>query len=161
MNASKYTDIDGKMADKYRMAKLKEVEEKITADIKRHAKLLSKCKKHCKIIEMTCHFCTFVNVLSAGRAVGSCGVGLLPAVLPCATITGIATLTNATLHVLQKKIDTKKKKRSEIMVLAQRTKNRLQKVVKRNTDDDVLDVSEFEEIMNLESNYEDHKQKVC
>jgi gamma-glutamyl:cysteine ligase YbdK (ATP-grasp superfamily) len=68
-----------------------------------------------------------VNVLSAGRAVGSCGVGLLPAVLPCATITGIATLTNATLHVLQKKIDTKKKKRSEIMVLAQRTKNRLQK----------------------------------
>lgn len=76
MNASKYTDIDGKMADKYRMAKLKEVEEKITADIKRHAKLLSKYKKHCKIIEMTCHFCTFVNVLSAGRAVGSCDVGL-------------------------------------------------------------------------------------
>lgn len=46
------------------------------------------------------------------------------------------------------------------MVLAQRTKNRLQKVVRRNTDDDALDVSEFEEIMNLESNYEDHKQKV-
>jgi hypothetical protein len=60
MNASKYTDIDGKMVDKYRMAKLKEVEEKITADIKRHAKLLSKYKKHCKIIEMTCHFCRFV-----------------------------------------------------------------------------------------------------
>ena len=160
MSASKYTDIDGTMADEYRTAKLREVEEKITADIKRHAKLLSKYKKHCKIVQMMCHFCNFVNVLSAGGAVGSSGVGLLPAVIPCATITGIATLTNATLHVLEKKIETNKKKHSEIMVLAQRTKNRLQKVVSRNTDDDVLDVSEFEEIMNLESNYEDQKQKV-
>jgi hypothetical protein len=37
-------------------------------------------------------------MLFAGGAVESSGVRLLPAVLPCATIAGIATLTNTTLE---------------------------------------------------------------
>ena len=41
METSRYSEIDGKMAEEYRMTKLKEVEEKITADLKRHAQLLT------------------------------------------------------------------------------------------------------------------------
>ena len=160
MNTSKYSDVDGKMAEEYRMTKVKHLEERITEDVENHAKLLSKCKKQCRIIEMIGHCCNFVNVLSAGGAVGSSGVGLIPVVIPCATITGIATLTNATLKLIQKKIDMKKKKHSKIMVLAHTTKNKLQKIVSRSTDDDMLDVSEFEEIMNLEKDYEDNKRKI-
>ena len=40
----------------------------------------------------------------------SSGMGLLPAVLPCATITGIGTVTNTTLQMIKKNIDRKKKK---------------------------------------------------
>lgn len=160
MNASKYSNVDGKMVEEYRMEKVKQLEERITEDVKRHAKLLSKYKNRCKIIEVISHLCNFVNVISAGGAVGSSGVGLLPAVIPCATITGIATLTNATLQMIQKKLDRKRKKHSEIMVLAQRTKNRIQKMVSRNTDDDLLEMYEFEEIMNLETNYGDNTQKI-
>lgn len=66
MNASKYSDVHGKLAEEYRMKKLKEVEENIKVDIKRHAKLLSKYNNHSEIVQMICHVCNSVNVLSAG-----------------------------------------------------------------------------------------------
>lgn len=47
--------------------------------------------------------CNFVNIISAGGTMGSSGMGLLPAVLPYATITGLGTITNTTLQMIKKK----------------------------------------------------------
>ena len=40
MNTSKYSDVDGKMVEEYRMARVKHLEERITEDVENHTKLL-------------------------------------------------------------------------------------------------------------------------
>lgn len=151
-------DIDGKMVEEYRLQKLRGLESTLTTDIEKHTRSLTKYKKIKKTLEGIIHVCNFVNVIFAGGAVGSSGVGLFPAVLPCATIAGLATITNTTLQVINKKIATKKKRHSEKMLLAHRTKNRLQNAISRIADDDIVDASEFDELMELDKSY--HEQKI-
>lgn len=70
------------------------------------------------------------------------GVRLLPAVLPCATIAGIATLTNTTLLTVNRKINTKKTKHSRLVLLAQKAKHQLQTLINKIADDDKVDVKD-------------------
>lgn len=153
--------VDGKMIEEYRMTKLREIENKILLDIKKHEQTISKCKKHQRIMDMTIQMCNFVNLLSTGGTIGSSGVGILTAILPCATLSGITSVINTTLQVTRKKVATKKKKHTEMIVLAQQTKNKLQKAISKTVDDDILDASEFEELVTLDDEYDDQKTKFC
>ena len=75
-----------------------------------------------KIVEITIHILNVITVLSAGGTVGSSGMGMLFAILPCATISSIATLANATLQVFLKKIIINQKKHSKTMLFAKQIK---------------------------------------
>ena len=81
-------------------------------------------------------------MLFTGGAVESSGVRLLPAVLPCATIAGIATLTNTTLLTVNRKINTKKTKHSRLVLLAQKAKHQIQTLINKIADDDKVDVKD-------------------
>ena len=157
----KTDELDGKFVEDYRMNSVKEVENTLKSDILNYTKLLKKYKKLFKILEVITQICNFINLLSTTGAAGSSGIGLLPVVLPCATIAGIATLISTTLHVVNKKINGKRKKHTEIIMLAQRTKNQLQKLISRIADDDNIDKRDFELIMKLQRSYCDMKQTIA
>ena len=161
MTTSKSTDsLDGKMVEEYRIKNVQDLELQLKTEIRNYSQTISKYKKISRIIECFIQICNFVNIVFAGGTMGSSGMGLLPAVLPCATITGIGTVTNTTLQMIKKNIDRKKKKHFELIILAQNTKNELQKLISRFADDDRIDVTEFEEMMTLDKVYNQKKQKL-
>ena len=152
-------DMDSKMIEEYRLNKFKEMDAKLEKDIRKNTISVSKYKKMNRIVEITIHILNVINVLSAGGTVGSSGMGMLSAILPCATISSIATLVNATLQVLLKKIIIKQKKHSETMLFAHRTQNKLRKLISKFANNDVLYANEFDQLMTLDKNYNEEISK--
>lgn len=159
-NNSLHDESDGKQIENYRLSKIQEVEADLNTDVKNHLRSFTKYKKLSKIVEISLHVCNLVNVLSAGGVVGSSGVGLLPAVLPCATIAGLTTLLNSSLQMANKKINTKKNKQCEIALLAQRVKRQFLTLISRVADDNAIGANEFEEVMSLITSYHEQKQQL-
>ena len=104
--------IEGKMIEEYRLNRFREMDTNLEKDIRKHSSCISKYKKLNRTIEIIIHILNVVNILSTGGTVGTSGIGLYSATIPCATISSFVTLGNATFQILLKKIMKKQKKKT-------------------------------------------------
>ena len=138
----------------YRLKKMEEVEKFLQNEINQREKLYKKFKRYSTSIRLVDHALITATVISGSGSIAALCTGIgLPVSIALGGVTLCLSLATAITRKTNKLFDTKAKKHDKITVLAQTKLDSVHDTISRAINDDHIDPTEFQRIIQEKERY--------
>ena len=144
----------------YRLKTISDIQQQLNRERDTRNNLYKKYKRAINIVDAVDTMFNSISVISAGFAVGSIALAVVPIGLPLACVSATCGLLNYVGKYISRKLDRKLEKHVAIRIVGDTKLNSIQNIVSKSLTDNHISDSEFKLIMDEFDKYQKMKEDI-